>query len=238
MSSVSNLTQALAAESADASTASEFDYKPMPVLAPITFLLGLFSALGLIVVVGLLLAVLGIILGTICVMRIRKSNGTMGGSLLANTGLTLSSVMLVAGVSWNVYFYTTELPEGFERVNFVKEISDYQFMVKDGQPQAHPNVQALEGKRIYLKGYMYPQRQTEELTTFLLLKDNQECCFGGQPELYDMIGVKMEEGQTVDYHKGLVAVGGILRVDFSDPGQLKPVYKLEGLHFKRARTAF
>ena len=66
------------------------------------------------------------------------------------------------------------------------------------------------GQKIFIKGYMYPTQDTRGLKTFLLVKDNAQCCFGGNPKINDMILVTMQNGKGVDYHQGLLmSVGGV-----------------------------
>ena len=53
-------------------------------------------------------------------------------------------------------------------------------------------MKALDGQRIFIKGYMYPTKELEGLNSFLLVKDTGQCCFGGNPAITDMIMVTME----------------------------------------------
>ncbi len=58
---------------------------------------------------------------------------------------------------------------------------------------------SLEGKSIRVRGFMYPTFQAEDLEVFVLLRDNQECCFGPGAKIYDHILVKMKPGTTANY---------------------------------------
>jgi hypothetical protein len=84
---------------------------------------------------------------------------------------------------------------------------------------------------------MWNRGKENGLTSFVLLKDNGKCCFGGDPAKWDMILVIMEPGETVDYIPGLVSVGGTLRAN-PNAGLAAAVYTIEGTHFERARTSF
>jgi len=57
----------------------------------------------------------------------------------------------------------------------------------------------LEGKRIRLRGFMYPSFQETGLSNFVIVRDIQECCFGPNPKPYDLIPVLMRKGATTDY---------------------------------------
>lgn len=60
----------------------------------------------------------------------------------------------------------------------------------------------LAGKRIRIRGFMYPPFQSTGLPMFVLVRDNQECCFGPGAKIYDHILVNMREGVTTDYIQG------------------------------------
>ena len=217
----------------------EFVYKPVSPLAPVSFVLGLCSASVFVHLFGLSFAVFGIILGSVCLMRILASRGELGGRLLALLGLASSVLCLVAGSAYHAYAFATELPEGYQRVSFYRDISKKEFVVENGVRGIHPDVKQLDGKKILIKGYMYQTRQTEGLDRFTLVKDNKACCFGANPALWDMIRVSLKDGETVNYKGGLVAVGGVFHtLDPRQGGQPMPVYELEVTHFGPAKTSF
>lgn len=57
----------------------------------------------------------------------------------------------------------------------------------------------LEGKRIRIRGFMYPPARQEGISSFILARDNQICCFGRSPKVYDLIIVDMKPGVTTSY---------------------------------------
>ncbi len=87
----------------------------------------------------------------------------------------------------------------------------------------------LDGKKIYIKGYMYPVRQTHSLTRFVICRDNGTCCFGGQPKLNDMVEVKVKSGLSVDHTSSIRGIGGTFHARAeTDPGGLgQIVYHIE-----------
>jgi hypothetical protein len=219
--------------------ANEFQYKPVPMLAPVSMFLGMASAVALLGLLGIWFAFLGVILGFLALRQIRRSEGELGGKWLAATGSVLSLTFFLSGTTLHAYTYATEVPDGYRRISFADDIAKKPFVVEDGQMQIHPDVRSLAGQQVFFKGYMYPTRETENLTSFILVKDNGQCCFGGQPQLTDMVLVNMRDGLSGDYHTGLVSVAGVLRLrDMSEGGDLSPVYELEGTHFTVARTSF
>ncbi|WP_010583035.1 hypothetical protein [Schlesneria paludicola] len=60
-------------------------------------------------------------------------------------------------------------------------------------------LKGLDGKRICIRGFMYPTYDTEGIEQFVLARDNQICCFGRDPKIYDLIQVDMKSGKTTNY---------------------------------------
>jgi hypothetical protein len=57
----------------------------------------------------------------------------------------------------------------------------------------------LDGQRIRIRGFMYPPFQQTGNEFFQLARDNQICCFGKNPKIYDLFPVVMRDGVTTDY---------------------------------------
>ncbi len=57
----------------------------------------------------------------------------------------------------------------------------------------------LNGARIRIRGFMYPPFQQTGYEFFMLARDNQICCFGKNPKIYDLFPVVMRDGVTADY---------------------------------------
>jgi hypothetical protein len=217
----------------------EFSYRPVPVIAPISLFLGLSGIIGLFNMVGLGIGLAGLVLGIMATLRIRGSNGEYSGQWLAMTGAVVSLVFLASGGVLHAYTIATEVPEGFQRVNFNRDIAKKGFVIEDGETTIHPEVRALDGQPIFLKGYMYPERQQNGLTEFVMVKDNLQCCFGGQPQMTDMMTVVMDKGLTVDFTTDMVSVAGVFRARApQQSGSLNTVYKIEASHFTPSKTSF
>lgn len=217
----------------------QFNYRPMPLLAPVAGVLAICSLIAYLGLFGIGLAIVGAFVGLLAVWVIRRSAGALSGMWLGVLGLLMCVTNAAGGVALQVYHYKHEVPEGYERVSFAQEISKRGFEVRDGVQRVPEAVEALAGREIFLKGFIYPTGRTEGLAQFLLLKDSGQCCFGGKPALQDMIGVKMAPGKEIDYFSGRVSVAGTFRVNESfQGGELEPIYILEADYFSKARTAF
>lgn len=217
---------------ATTASAEEFSYRPLTPLAPITLFFAICSASAYFDWYGVAIGGVGLLVGMFTLWRIWHSSGELTGWALASTGTVLSAISVVGGASWHIYQYQTEVPAGYQRVNF-SWLSDQLPLVKDGKDQIHPEVQKLDGQDIFIKGYMYPTRQDRNLTEFVMLKDTGQCCFGGNPKLSDMIVVKLKDF-TVDHREmQLVSVAGKFHAGpRSDSAGLSAVYTLDATHFK------
>jgi hypothetical protein len=208
-------------------------YRPVPILAPISLLLGLCSIIGLAAPAGLAVCLVGMVLGALCVRKIRGSRGEYGGATVGTLGLILSTGFLLCGSALHAYSYATEVPEGYTRLNF-GWLGKQNPIVEDGEMRIAPEAQAFDGQKVYVKGYMYPTGQQTGLSRVVLCKDTGQCCFGGQPKLTDMIVVEFQNGMTVNHREQqLVGVGGTFRArKVIVGGQLVSLYSLEGDYFR------
>ncbi len=91
-------------------------------------------------------------------------------------------------------------------------------------------VMALAGEPIRIRGYILPSFQQRGLTQFVLVRDNQECCFGPGAALHDCIVVRMRPGVTASFSVRPVAVAGTFRInELRGPdGVHLAIYALDG----------
>ena len=97
-------------------------------------------------------------------------------------------------------------------------------------PQLMPDwLTGLDGKRIRIRGFMYPPHLETGIPFFVLARDNQICCFGRDPKIYDLIGVKMRDGITTDYIQNRpFDVVGVFRIKPSvEDGKLYQLYQID-----------
>jgi hypothetical protein len=90
-------------------------------------------------------------------------------------------------------------------------------------------LKGLDGARVRVKGFMYPPARSSGLPTFVLARDNQICCFGRDPKVYDIIPVMLAEGVTTDYipNRPFDVVGRFaIRPDVFR-GKLENLYEIE-----------
>jgi len=133
--------------------------------------------------------VLGIVLGAIAYRTISQQPEDFTGRSLAIGAVVLSAVSLVGGLGSLSRTYIRELPQGYERI-------DYGMLqpLADDPPDMVPDAASrVNGRNVLLKGYMYPGKQQDRITQFLLVRDQGDCCFGGNPKITDRVLVQLKD---------------------------------------------
>jgi hypothetical protein len=90
-------------------------------------------------------------------------------------------------------------------------------------------LKSLDGAQVRIKGFMIPPPRETDLPGFTLARDNQICCFGRDPKVYDVIPVFLKEGITTDYipNRPFDVVGRFyIRPDVYR-GELQNLYEIE-----------
>ena len=125
---------------------------------------------------------------------------------------------------------------------------DLQFEIEKDQPFREGSlnrvVKSLNGKRVKLRGYILPSTLFKEtgIDQFVLVRDNQECCFGPGAALFDCVIVEMVPGKTTDFVTRPVTVEGRFKIDtesYKYPGGVGPkgashfaIFKIAGEQVK------
>jgi hypothetical protein len=194
-------------------------YKPLSPAAALSLIAGIAAAIAAFAVWDLgwpflVVPVIAFLMGLKGLSSVQRYD--MAGKGAARAALVLSVLSLVGGTAAHIYLLKTAVPRGYAEIKFEALQPDGNAIPK--------HAEALNGKKIYIPGYMYPTRQNQGITRFMLCRDNGTCCFGGQPKLNDMVDVKLKEGLTIDLSSSLRGIGGTLRVKpEKDPGGLGTV---------------
>ena len=183
-------------------------YRTVSLSAIATAVIGIISFTGLLIPPLLVLPILGSLFGIYSVFTLRRRQDEFSGLGLAKIGLTLCVVIGISGISWNVYDFATEVPEGFERISFYDLKADPRYP----NLPIPPSAMELNGKPIFVKGYIYPDQTFGKTKRFVLIPDLKTCCFGGQPALTDMIEVTLQDPLRVEYSLRLRKLAGELKV--------------------------
>lgn len=189
--------------------ASQDDYRALSSAAVASLVAGALSFLCFFSFYFGLIAVFGVALGVVALHRIRTTPTEFTGRKLALAGMFLSIAFWGAGSAFLVYVYFTEVPEGYQRISY-SQLQPEDGASRDAVPAA---ARLLDGKRVFIKGFMYPGVQKTEIRDFVLCRDRGTCCFGGPtPKLTDMIQVRLKEPLSLDYSLAVRGLAGTFRV--------------------------
>jgi len=198
-------------------------YRAVSKAAVVSLVLGALSALGLTAIQFLLIGPVGFVLGLLGWRSINRYPAELTGKPAAMVGTILSLFFLIAGVAKHTHEYATEVPEGYTRITF-----------RELQPERRSQIPVpqraveLNGKQVFVKGYLHANDQGENITQFVLVPDMGACCFGGQPKLTDMIQVTLDDPLVISYRVKKRKFTGVLKVDT----RLKPVTGLNGVYYQ------
>jgi hypothetical protein len=187
----------------------QFDYRPLSTIAVASLMMGLLSSLALLDWVMLAFPLVGIVLGIYAVRTVGRQSTEFTGLPLAKTGLVLSIAFLIGGFGYLSYTYAVEVPDGYMRVSY----TELQPGPDDPADRIPPSALQLDGQRVFIKGYVYPGKQSDGIETFLLCRDRGDCCFGGNPKITDRILVQLEGPLRLTYKPTLQKVAGTFHVD-------------------------
>ncbi len=158
-----------------------------------------------------LIPLTAVILGIVALRTIRTHRGEYTGAGLAIAGTVLAVLFWAGGFARLGYIYATEVPEGYERIDY----SILQPLPDEPPDRIPPDAKSLDGKKVFIKGYVYPGQRQYGITQFLLVRDQGSCCFGGNPKLTDRILVQLADPAGVAFSSKLFKLAGTFHV--TDP---------------------
>ena len=182
-------------------------YRALSKAAVVSAGLSMVGLLGFLFAQLLILPVLGFIFALIAFVNLRRYRNELTGKGMAVTGIVLSVVTVIFGSSIHAYVYATEVPDGYERVNW------YELRGQESQP-VNLFAMQIRDKPIFIKGYVHPGVEGfGEVKSFVLVPDMKTCCFGGQPKPWDMIEITLAENcSKVKYSRHKRGLWGVFRV--------------------------
>lgn len=127
--------------------------------------------------------------------------------------------------------FNVEGPEKAIRVSF-DDVDLLKVMNLDPVPADAPErlpkwLKELDGKRIRVRGFMYPPFQDTDIRGFVLARDNQICCFGRTPKEYDLVDVFLRKGVSTHYIQNRpFDVVGVFRIK-SEIEKYTAMYEME-----------
>jgi hypothetical protein len=196
-----------------ASTADEYEhYRALSTSAVAGLIVGLLAPLAVLDWTLVAIPLIGIVVSALSLVKIRRHQDELTGTGFARAGLVLSLLFAVFGPARLTYDYVTELPPGYLRASYA-ELQPDEAQVGQRVP---PSALALEGQKIFIKGYVYPGREKDGIRRFLLVRDQGQCCFGGNPKITDRILVTLDDPLRLTYASRVFKLGGTFHVEAHD----------------------
>lgn len=199
-------------------------YRALSRTAVASVIIGLLGLSALTAVPLLVLPVLGLVLGVWGLRTIRRYPIEFSGRGVAIVGIAGNALLLLGASTLHTVIYMTEVPEGATRISF----RELQPTRETPNLPVSPRALELDGQRVFVKGYVYPDGQQGNIRRFVMVSDLGSCCFGGQPKLTHMIEVTLRDPHRTYYSTRKRSLAGTLRVD----SNLKPVSGLGGVYFQ------
>jgi hypothetical protein len=176
----------------------EADYASYRAISPAavgSLVLGLASVSAFINWWLVVIPIAGVLLGIFAWRQISERSDELTGRPLALAGVALSAACALGGQATLWHEYLTEVPEGHVRLTY----DDLQPDERVPSQVVPPTIQEQDGKRVFIKGYVLAGTRREGIKTFILVRDQGDCCFGGNPKLTDRILVQLKPGRVFSY---------------------------------------
>ncbi len=189
-------------------SSGEREFRSISKAAIASLVLGFLSLLAFIFATALIFPVIAIGFGLIAWNSIRQFPEELSGATAAKIGLLLGSVCFFGAIGQHSYIHATEVPEGYERISFR--------MLRDDAKTVLPYAEAaeeLDGKKVFIKGYVRPGSKRKNLTEFIMVGNFGDCCFGGQEKITEVVAVRINTGDTVDYSLRLRKIAGVFHLN-------------------------
>jgi hypothetical protein len=204
--------------------AQYLQYRSLSALAVVSIILALLGLTAFLHPVLAVLSLAGGVVGLWAMRRTRLRAHELTGFPLACIAVLLSGVSAVGSIGLYTFRYLNEVPDGHIRVAF----ADLQPDPERPELAVSPLALKLDGQKVFVKGYVYPDGQKAGIKRFILVPDMGTCCFGGQPKLTDMIEVTLRDPLRVRYSYRRRGLAGILKVST----RKKPVSGVDGVYYQ------
>lgn len=184
-------------------------YRAISALAVVAFILSLFTPLMLLSNWFVFFPLIGAICGLFGLYNVLSCPFDYAGKSFALAGIIFSLVLGVAAAGWGTWNYYFHVPYGYTAIDFMELRPDPE--TKKLPP--HILEIAKEGRKIYIRGFMYPGRQMAGIQDFMLVRTVEHCKFcSPEQNPFDMISVHCTGELRVPYRTRSVHIGGVLYV--------------------------
>jgi hypothetical protein len=195
---------------APAPAGNEFQYRTISKAAIASVAFAVLGLSAFIFPAFVLLPVVAIGFGIAAAIEIRKYPEELSGKLASQIGICFGVAIVVGSIATHTYIYYTEVPEGYSRISF----ADLRLNKRTELPFSE-KAREFDGEKVFLKGYVRPGDRRYNLKDFILVGDFGDCCFGGNPDITEIVSVNIQSDDRVDYSLGTRKIGGIFRLNES-----------------------
>lgn len=204
-------------------------YRRVSALAVGSLVCGALAWLGAYFEWLLILPLLGIGLGLAALTRIDRFPDELTGAVVAKVGMGLSALLGVVCLVWHGYLYFAAAPPGYYLISY-DMLKPLPGAAADDPP---PSAKELEGKRVFIRGYMYPGRQTMGIERFTLVPSLTHCQFC-MPQLKpsDLVDVKLVHGLKAQFTNRRRGVGGIFHIRSPEDKEPGLLYQIQADYLK------
>jgi hypothetical protein len=116
----------------------------------------------------------------------------------------------------------------------IKDLGNFEYDAEKGG-NIPPDVTALTGSKVKLRGFMIPLDQAENISQFALVPSLFACCFGQPPQIQHTVVVHCPTGKAVAYYPDEISVEGTLKVqEKKEDGYIISVFEMEASSVKPA----
>ncbi len=180
------------------------EYRTVSKAAVTCVVFAIMSLLAFVFPVFVILPLLAICFGIAALVSFKRFPDEFTGVTITKIAMTASAICLVSAVSMHAYVYATEVPEGYRRISFYELKPD-----KRTQTAFSEKAAEIDGEKVFLKGYVRPGLKKNRLKKFILVGDFGSCCFGGNPEIADVVAVSIKnDDDYVNYGYRVRKIGG------------------------------
>ena len=187
---------------------NEFQYRTISKAAVASLAFAILGLGAFVFPAFVLLPVLAIGFGFVALMEIRKYPDEVTGKLAAKIGLGCGLFIAVGSIAMHTYEHMTEVPPDYQRVAFSDLRPNERTPLKFSE-----KAKELDGKKVFIKGYVRPGAKRTNLKEFILVGDFGDCCFGGNPKITEVVAVNITSDDIIDHSYFLRKIGGVFRLD-------------------------
>lgn len=115
---------------------------------------------------------------------------------------------------------------------FELTFDDLSFEMKKGtkfeRTMLTETINSYHNSTVKLRGYIRPSFKQSGLTKFIFVRDNKECCFGGNAAIFDNVLVKLAKGTKTDFTVRPVTIEGKMYLkEYKGPdGRVWSIYRM------------